>query len=143
VSISERHRGDVVILDLIGPIAGREAAGVVAEAVRRQGRGGTQTVVMNLARVRSVDRDGMGALIEGDRAMREAGGEMRLASLNARIRQLMVHAGVLTAFDTFDSVEEAVEGPIPAYSRAPHPPLPGVRPALQRLFWWQHGAGSG
>lgn len=131
-----------MILDLIGPIAGQEAAEGVAEAVRRQGRGGTHTVVMNLARVRSVDPAGMGALIDGDRAMREAGGAMRLASLNGRIRQLMVNAGVLTVFDTFDSVEQAIEGPRPAYCPAVRRQMPRAPLGMHRFFWWPHRTGS-
>jgi anti-sigma B factor antagonist len=114
--ISERHVGDVVVLDLVGPLYGCQAAGLVEETVRRHQREGTRTVVVNLARVRSMDCGGLGALVDGYNTMREAGGEMRLACLTRRISDLLVITRLLTVFETFDSVQQAVEGWIPAYS---------------------------
>jgi anti-sigma B factor antagonist len=114
--ISERRAGDVVVLDLVGPLYGWQAAGVVEDTVRRHQRAGTHTVVVNLARVRSMDCGGLGALVAGYNTMREAGGEMRLACLTRRISDLLVITRLLTVFDTFDSVEQAVEGRIPAYA---------------------------
>ena len=116
--ISERQVGDVVVLDLVGPLYGWQGAGVVEEAVRRHGRAGAHTVVVNLERVRSMDCGGLGALVDGYNAMREAGGEMRLAAVSGRISQLLVITRLVTVFDTFDSVEQAVEGPMPAYAGA-------------------------
>lgn len=112
--ISERRVGDVVVLDLVGALAGWKAAGLVKETVHRHGRAGRHTVVANLARVRSVDLAGLGALVDGYRTMREEGGEMRLASLTTRIYDLVVITRLLTVFNTFDSVEQAIEGAIPA-----------------------------
>jgi len=119
--ISQRQVGDVVVLDLVGPLAGWKAAGLVKETVRRLGRAGTHTVVANLARVRSMDLAGLGALVDGYSTMREGGGEMRLASLTRRIHDLVVIARLLTVFNTFDSVEQAIEGPSPAYAGIAEP----------------------
>ena len=116
--ISERQVGGVVVLHLVGPLTGRKAAGAVEEAVRRHGRAGTLTLVANLARVRSVDLAGLGALVEGYNVMREAGGEMRLASLTKRIHDLVVITRLLTVFDTFDSVEQAIGRAMPSSSPA-------------------------
>jgi anti-sigma B factor antagonist len=116
--ISEREVGDVVVLDLVGPLYGWQAAGTVEETVRRHSRAGTRTIVVNLARVRSMDCGGLGALVDGYNAMREAGGEMRLASVTKRISDLLVITRLLTVFDTFDTVEQAIEGPIPTFAAA-------------------------
>lgn len=113
--IIERRIGDVAVLDLVGPLAGWVAARAMEEAVRRHRQAGTHTVVANFRRVPSVDLAGLGALVDGYSAMREAGGEMRLADLS-RIDDLVVMTRLLTVFDTFDSVERAVEGPIPVSS---------------------------
>jgi len=117
--ISERQVGAVVVLDLSGPLYGWQAAGVMEETIRRHCRSGTLTIVVNLARVRSVDCGGLGALVDGYNTMRDAGGEMRLASLTRRINDLLVITRLVTVFDTFDSVEEAIEGPMPAYCGVP------------------------
>lgn len=115
--IVERRVGRVVVLDLVGPLAGRHAALVVEQAVRRHRLACTPTVIANLARVRSADLAGVDALVESYRAMREAGGEMRLAAVSRRIHDLLVITRLLTVFDTFDSVEEAIEGAIAAATR--------------------------
>jgi anti-sigma B factor antagonist len=136
LTISERRAGDVIVLDLAGALTGPHASDVVGERVRRHERAGTHTVVANLARVRSVDAAGLQALVDAYRAMREGGGEMRLAGLNGRVRRVMANAGLLTVFDTFDSVEHAIEGPIPqrTASRLPTPPSEAPLGAIQRLF---------
>jgi anti-sigma B factor antagonist len=112
--ISERQIGNVVVVDLVGSLVGPNPAGAVENAIRRHGRTGTRTVVVNLARVRSMDLTGLSALVDGYRTLREAGGEVRLAALTQRIHDLVVITRLVTVFDTFDSVEQAVQGAIPA-----------------------------
>jgi anti-sigma B factor antagonist len=113
--ISERRIGDVAVLDLASSLTGWTAARAMEEAVRRHRQAGTRTVVANFRQVSSVDLAGLAALVNGYSAMREAGGEMRIAGLN-RIHDLVVMTRLLTVFDTFESVERAIEGPIPACS---------------------------
>jgi len=121
--IMERRVGDMAVFDLVGAVAGRNAADVIEQAVRRHRLACTATVIVNLARVRSVDLAGINALVESYRAMREAGGEMRLAAVSHRIDDLLVITRLLTVFDTFDTVEEAIEGPIAAATNVAEPAL--------------------
>jgi anti-anti-sigma factor len=114
--ISERQFGDIAVLDLAGPIAGEAAARSVDEAVGRQIRERRNMVVANLADVPSVDLRGLGALLNAYSQMRNAGGVIRLAGLTGRIHDLIAITRLVTLFDTFDSVEEAVGGPVPAYA---------------------------
>jgi anti-sigma B factor antagonist len=114
--ISERQIGDVVVLDLAGPLYGWQAAGAMEDIIRRHCRSGAETIVVNLARVGSIDCGGLGALVDGYNTMRTAGGEMRLAAITKRINDLLVITRLLTVFETFDTVEQALEGrPLPAY----------------------------
>jgi anti-sigma B factor antagonist len=132
--ISERWLGNVAVLDLVGPLTGWMAARAMEEAVRRHRQAGTHTVVANFRQVPSVDLAGLGALVDGYSAMREAGGEMRLAGLT-RIHDLVVMTRLLTVFDTFESVERAVEGPISACLAADGSPRESapLRGMFQRL----------
>jgi hypothetical protein len=59
--------------------------------------------------------------------MRKAGGELSLAGITNRIHDLLVITRLLTVFDTFDSIEEAV-GATPTY--------PGVAGAAQPSTMW-------
>jgi anti-sigma B factor antagonist len=112
--ISERQVGDVVVLDLVGPLYGWQAADDIEDAVRRHRRAGRRRLVVNLGRVHAVDCGGLGALVAVYKEMREAGGEVRLACLTRRISDLLVITRLLTVFETFDSVEQAIDAPISA-----------------------------
>jgi anti-sigma B factor antagonist len=121
--IAERQFEDVVILDLHGPIAGATAAGMLESAVRRLCRGGVRCVVADFSRVPSVDLAGLGALVDSHLALREASGVFKLASVTKRIDDLIVITRLLTVFDTYESVEEAVGAAPPAYAGMKSPRL--------------------
>ena len=123
--ISERQFGDVVVLDLHGAIAGPKAVETVEATVRRLCREGFRNVVASLADVPHVDLGGLGALVDAHMALRQANGTFKLASITKRIHDLVVITRLLTVFDTYDSVEEALGGPVPAYAEvaAPQPSL--------------------
>jgi hypothetical protein len=57
--------------------------------------------------------------------VQQANGTFKLACITKRIHDLVVITRLLTVFDTYDSVEEAVGGPVPAYAgvEAPRPSL--------------------
>ena len=119
MNIMERQMGDVVVLDIAGPIAGDTAPAVIEEAVHRHSQAGRTIVVVNLGDVRTVDLAGLSSLVEGYRTMRRAGGVMRLACVTRRIHDLLVITRLLTLFDAYDSVEEAIGAAAPTQSGAP------------------------
>jgi anti-sigma B factor antagonist len=123
--ISERQIGGVVVLDVHGPIVGRPAAEAIEETLRRLRADGACQMVVNLADVPLVDSSGLGALVAARVALRDASGTFKLACVTERIDDLVVITRLVTVFDTYDSVEEAIGAPIPVYEEveAPHPSL--------------------
>ena len=123
--INERQFGDVVVLDLHGAIAGAKAVAMVESTVRRLSGEGIRHVVASLADVPHADLGGLGALVDAHRSVQQANGTFKLACITKRIHDLVVITRLLTVFDTYDSVEEAVGGPVPAYAgvEAPRPSL--------------------
>jgi anti-sigma B factor antagonist len=114
--ITQRQFENIVILDLHGPMVGFTAADAVTDRMGLLRRAGIRHVVMSLSRVPTVDQTGLSALVDAYGAMRRDRGIFKLASVSARIDDLVVLTRLLTAFDTYDSVEEAVGGPVPAYA---------------------------
>ena len=106
--ISERHVGDATVLDLAGALVAGKADGIIEAAVRRQVRAGRPIVIVNLGEVPSIDASGLGALVVAYTTLRQAGGVLRLAGVTKRIHDVMVITRLTTVFDTFDSVEQAV-----------------------------------
>jgi anti-sigma B factor antagonist len=119
--MTERQFGDVVVLDLHGRIAGPKAGGLVGAAVRRHCRDGVHNLVLNLGGVPTVDLGGLGALLDAHTALRQAGGVFKLACVTKCIQDLVVITRLLTVFDTYDSVAEAVGGARPAYAGLKRP----------------------
>jgi anti-sigma B factor antagonist len=113
IGISERRFEDAVVLDVTGPITGREAACRIDAAVRRHARAGTRILVANLEGVPQVDLAGLGALVDAHITMRQARGAFRLACVTKRIQDLVVITRLLTVIHTFDSIEEAAGCSIP------------------------------
>jgi anti-sigma B factor antagonist len=135
MTIKERQFGNIAVLDLFGPITGRKASDTIEAMVRGYARAGTRTLIANLGEVPSVDLGGLGALVEGCRVMREAGGVLSLACVTRRIHDLIVITRLLTVFDTFDSVEEALGGMV----RIPVTTSPAVSPfALGAIHRFRH-----
>jgi anti-sigma B factor antagonist len=122
--ITERQCGDAVVLDLHGPIAGPKAAGMLEAAVRRHCGNGVRSVVADLSGVSAVDLVGLGALVDAHLAVRQAGGAFKLACITKRLDDLIVITRLLTIFDTYDSVEEAVGGTSPVYAGVQPPRFP-------------------
>lgn len=116
--ITERQFENIVILDLHGPIVGIKAAEIVTDRMGLLRRDGVRQMVTSLSDVPSVDLAGLGALFDAHGAMRKAGGLFKLACVTARIDDLVVLTRLLTAFDTYESVEEAIGGPVPTYAGA-------------------------
>jgi anti-sigma B factor antagonist len=106
--ITERQFGNAVVLDFRGALRGRVAAEAVAATVGRLCRNGVRDVVGNLGGVPAVDVAGLGALVDAHLALRHADGVFKLAGITKHLNDLMVITRLLTVFETYDSVEEAV-----------------------------------
>ncbi|MEO8678885.1 MAG: STAS domain-containing protein [Vicinamibacterales bacterium] len=106
--ITERPFGGAIVLDLRGALAGRRAAESLDTAVQRLCRDGVREVVANLGRVASVDLGGLAALVDAHMVLRRADGIFKLAGITKRIHDLVVITRLLTVFDTYDSVEDAL-----------------------------------
>jgi len=115
MKIIERQSGDVVVLEIHGPIVGRRAAMMLESMVRRLGRKGVRSVVADLGHVRSLDLAGLGTLVDAHMALRKANGKFVLACITRRIHDLVVITRLLTVFETYDSVEDAVGAKTPAF----------------------------
>ena len=133
--ICRRQCGNVVVLELIGRLTGPKAGGSIGAELSTLGRAGARTVVVNLARVPSIDLTGLAALVDGHREVRNAGGELRLAGVTREIGDLVIITRLATTFNVFHTVEEAIDGAIaasPGPSRD-HVPLSFAVQPLRRV----------
>ncbi len=70
---------------------------------------GKLNVIVDLAKVKFMNSSGLGMLISALTTMRNAGGDLRLANPASKIRSLLVVTRLVTVFEHYDSVQEAVD----------------------------------
>jgi anti-sigma B factor antagonist len=105
LDIKERRVGDVTILELEGGLDLGESSVAFSSTIARLIEEDKKKVVLNLASVHYIKSGGVGALIAAYTKLR---GMIRLANLTDTIQDLLVITKLMTVFDTYESVDEAV-----------------------------------
>ena len=65
-------------------------------------------VVIDLAHVKFMNSSGLGMLISGFTTMKNGGGALKLANATEKINSLLVITKLITIFENFESVDDAV-----------------------------------
>jgi anti-sigma B factor antagonist len=108
--IIERPIRATTILEVHGPLAGPAATELLDATVRRVTRAGAERLVVDLGDVPSIDAAGLGALVAAYGVVSRTGGTLRLARPARRLHELLVVCRLVTVFESFDSVEDALSG---------------------------------
>lgn len=75
--------------------------------VAKEALGESKHVVLDLGKVTHIDSTGLGVLVGLYVSARNAGGVIKLANLNPRLREVLGITRLLTIFEIFDSAEDA------------------------------------
>jgi anti-sigma B factor antagonist len=70
---------------------------------------GQTKVVADLGKVNWMNSSGLGILIGGLTTMRNSGGDLKLANITEKIQSLLMITRLLTVFETFETVDKAVD----------------------------------
>jgi anti-sigma B factor antagonist len=65
-------------------------------------------VVINLSKVEWMNSTGLGILISGLTTLRNNGGELKLACVTDKIESLLTITRLITVFENYDNIEQAV-----------------------------------
>jgi anti-sigma B factor antagonist len=105
--IESRPVGDVLVVQCCGRIvAGPEVNAL--HAYFGDTRAKYAEIVMQLNQVEFIDSSGLGALMRLMQAARAKGGDLKLSGLPPNIRKTLELTNLLSQFETYDSVEEAI-----------------------------------
>ena len=108
--IAERIVDDVVILDLrahrvsLSDDPGR-LVGMIQQLLDQRWR----KILLNLLAVQIIDSEGLGEIIRGYKATRDAGGMLKLCGARQRLRDLLSTTKIDRHVDVFDSEPAALE----------------------------------
>lgn len=103
------EQDQVVVIDIKGKFLGSIEGPGFKDTIDRLKQEGKTHVVIDLAQADLMDSSGIGALISALTSMRKAGGDVRLANLKKRIRNIFLMTRLLgQVFKDYDSLDEAV-----------------------------------
>ena len=106
--ISERHVGDVTIIDLSGKLASSDESGNLNVKVTSVFFQGHKKVLINVKDLSYIDSSGLGELVACLATARRSTGEVKLANLGKRVQDLMIMTKLLNVFDVHDSEASAL-----------------------------------
>lgn len=108
MKLQAKTSDDATILELSGDVTDVADSALIRETVHKLTEAGKIKVVADLSRVGLMNSLGIGMLIASFTTLKNRGGDLKLANVTERIKSLLVITRLLTVFDCYDSVNEAV-----------------------------------
>jgi anti-anti-sigma factor len=108
MGISTRQRDGVTVLDLSGKITIGSGDIELRNAVQQALNGGATKILINMAKVTTIDSSGVGELVSSYATATGRGAKLKLENLPAKIQDVLMITQLITVFEVFDSEDEAV-----------------------------------
>jgi len=109
MQIEERVVDNVTILDLKGKMTLGEGDELLKEHINTLLGKNQKQLLLNLEGVPYIDSAGLGEIVRTYTTVSRQGGKLKLVNLTKRITDLLSITKLLTVFETFESVPEAVK----------------------------------
>lgn len=100
--------GNVAVIDIRGRITVGEGNIILRDVVREMLDKGNMHIVLNLHDLQFMDSSGLGELVKAHTSVRNQGGQLRLASLNKRVHDLLQLTKLAAVFDIEPDEESAI-----------------------------------
>jgi anti-sigma B factor antagonist len=111
MNLDKETRGEVTILtprkNLQGGEETRDLQQAVQEVVAQQG---VPKIVIDLGKISYLNSVGLGALVGAHSSCSNRQGWLRIARIGNRIKNLFLVTKLTLVFDSYDSVDEAIQG---------------------------------
>ena len=107
--LSDREQDGVVVLEPSGKIMGGPDASLLHDKLYEFIEKDKKRVVIDLAHVDWMNSTGLGILISGYTTLRNTNGELKLANVTDKIQSLLTITKLVSVFEAYDSVDEAVQ----------------------------------
>ncbi|MBM4170772.1 MAG: STAS domain-containing protein [Ignavibacteria bacterium] len=107
VKTSEQY--GAVIVELKGNVMGGPEAQEFGTLLHNLLNEGKKNVVVDLAGCKFMNSSGLGMLISGYTTIKNGGGSLVLANATEKIESLLIITKLITIFEHFNSVDEAVK----------------------------------
>jgi anti-sigma B factor antagonist len=100
---------NAVVIELKGNVMGGPEAQEFSDTLHKLIDEGKRNVILDLAETKFMNSSGLGMLISGYTTLKNGGGSLKLANATEKIESLLVITKLITIFEHYTSVEEAVK----------------------------------
>lgn len=107
-TVKERRVGSVVVLELEGRLTMGEATDKVDATLQKLIANGERAVLLDCARVPSMDSQGIKSVVWGVTSQEKRGGKLKLLKISPRVREVLDITRLLTVIETFDDEAAAL-----------------------------------
>jgi anti-sigma B factor antagonist len=97
-----------VVIELKGNVMGGEDTKDFNELLHKFLDEGKSNIIVDLGDVKFMNSSGLGMLIGGLTTIKKANGSLKLARVTEKIESLLIITKLVTIFEFYDTVEEAV-----------------------------------
>lgn len=108
MKLSDRMQDGIVVLEPSGKIMGGPDASLLNDKLHELIEKDSLKVVIDLSGIEWMNSTGLGILISTYTTLRNHDGQLKLAKITDKIQSLLVITKLVSVFETFDSVEEAI-----------------------------------
>ena len=109
LEIAQRDSNGVTVLALTGRVVLGDESSQLRTKLKALLEGGNKKLVLDLAEVKYIDSAGLGALVAAFTSAQNQGAGMKLANLTKKFDEQLHITKLVTVFDVYDTVEEAVK----------------------------------
>ncbi len=109
MKLTDRVQNGVVILEPKGKIMGGPDASLLHDRLYDYIKQDKKRVIIDLAQVDWMNSTGLGILISGYTTLRNNEGQLKLANVTDKIQSLLTITKLVSVFEAFDSVEDAIK----------------------------------
>ena len=109
LNIVEKELSGVTVLQLIGRVTLGEETNQLRTRMKETLSQGKTRLILDLAEVTYIDSAGLGTLVAGFTSAQNQGANMQLANLTKRIDEQLHITKLVTVFDVYKTVEDAVK----------------------------------
>jgi anti-sigma B factor antagonist len=100
---------NAVVIELKGNVMGGDDTKEFTETLHKLIDEGKKNIIVDLSGVKFMNSSGLGMLISGLTTMKKAEGHLKLANVTDKIESLLIITKLITIFESYESVDEAVK----------------------------------
>jgi len=107
IKTTEKYKA--VIIELKGNVMGGDDTKHFNEHLHKLIEEDKKKIVLDLSSVKFMNSSGLGMLIGGLTTIKKAEGQLKLARVTEKIESLLIITKLITIFEAYDTVDEAVQ----------------------------------